>query len=210
MGPHAGIEVGQKFQTHAELVSFSLWQLGHLLVHFGQCAGKVFHMMSHLVGDDVGIGKVAIGTQLFLHGSEEREVDIQFLVARAVEGPHLCRALPAGGLRGIGIEHHRRYLVLGAILLEDLRPHVFCTGQNLRRELGQFLFFLGEFALTLGHLGVSAHRLLGSLHAGFQRVTTREVGNSHSDDDTTDTQTSFFAATHTTAVFHIGTLTSSV
>ena len=46
-----------------------------------QNARQVFHMVSYLMGNDVGVGKVAVSTQLLLHFRKERQVDVQLLVA---------------------------------------------------------------------------------------------------------------------------------
>ena len=99
---------------------------------------------------------------------------------------------------------------MSSVLFENLAPHVLRATQYLRREGSQLLLFLRKLTLTFRHLGVSAHRLLGSLDACLQGIASREIGNGHCDDHTTDTQTGLFTCGHTTAVFHIRTLTSSV
>ena len=43
-------------------------------------------MVSHLVRNDVGIGKVAVSTKLLAHVEEEREVEVDGLVGRTIEG----------------------------------------------------------------------------------------------------------------------------
>ena len=81
MGPDTGIEVCQQLQTYGEFVGLGLTELCHLGMYFLQRTRQVFHMVTHFMGYHVGIGKVAVSTQLLLHRSEEREVDIEFLVA---------------------------------------------------------------------------------------------------------------------------------
>ena len=176
------------------------------------------HVVAHLVSDDVGIGKVAVGPQLLFHLSKERQVDVEFLVARAIEGSHLCRALSAGRLRAVGVEHHGGHLVLHVVVFENLLPHILRAGQYLRGKARQFLFLLGELALLGADLGIGARQraqsaiLLEGLYARRQRVAAREVGNGHGNDDTHDagTHASLLAATHAAAVFHVGTFSSSV
>ena len=110
------------------------------------------------MGDDIGVGKVAISAQLFLHRGEEAEVDVQFLVARAVERSHGGRALSAGRLCAVGVEHHRGILILRAILLENLRPHILGTCQDLCGELGQRLLLLGKLTLPLADLRIGTRQ----------------------------------------------------
>ena len=76
MSPYAGIIVGKEFQAHADLVGRNLVGLVHLLMGLAQYAQQVLHVVAHLMGDDVGIGEVAVGTQLPLHGGEEAQVDV--------------------------------------------------------------------------------------------------------------------------------------
>ena len=99
VGPHAGEEVGLQFEAHAHFVRFGCVAaiLRHLLVRLTQNAEFVLHMVAHLVGDDVGVGKVAVGPKLLAHAAEERQVDVQALVGRAVERTHLGAALSAAG-----------------------------------------------------------------------------------------------------------------
>ena len=44
--------------------------------------------MTYLVGDDVCVGKITIGSQLFLHLCKEGQVDVYALVGRTIEWPH--------------------------------------------------------------------------------------------------------------------------
>ena len=173
-------------------------------------------MVTNLVGNDVGIREITVGTELFFHRGEERQVDVQLLVARAVEGTHGGRALSAGGLRAVGIEHHGGVLILRTVLLENLRPHILGTCQDLRRELGQRLFFLGKLALTFADLRIGARQRAQStvfthlLYDSLQGIASRQPGHQGHYDNTTDTQTGLCATAHTTAVFHIRAFASSV
>ena len=82
VGPHASIVVGQQFQAHADLIGSHLISLVHGLMGLTQRACEVLHMVSDLVGYHIGIGEgVSLDTELALHLGEEREVDIELLVA---------------------------------------------------------------------------------------------------------------------------------
>ena len=54
-------------------------------------------MMADLVGNDISVGKgIALNTKLTLHLREERQIDIQFLVARAIERTYGSRSVTTG------------------------------------------------------------------------------------------------------------------
>ena len=185
-------------------------------MYFLQRTRQVFHMVTHFMGYHVGIGKVAVSTQLLLHRSEEREVDIQFLVTRAIEGSHCSRTLSAGCLRAVCIKYHRGVLILSTVLLENLRPHILRASQNLGGELSQSLLFLRKLTLALVHLGICSRQRTQStvfchlLHYSLQRVTTRQPCHQRHNDNTTDTHTGLGSTAHTTAIFHIRAFASSV
>jgi hypothetical protein len=105
-------------------------------LHLAGDAQQILHMVTHLVGDHVGLGKIArrpvAGLQLLVEG----QVDIHLLVGRAVERPHGRLPHTAGRARGPGEEHQGRLGVLLAVLAEDLLPGIFGFGQHVADELG--------------------------------------------------------------------------
>ena len=105
VGPYTGEEVGLELQTYADAVALLLAHTAHLLMGVVEYSQQILHMVSHLVCNDVGIGKVAIGTQLSLHLCEEGEVDVYALVGRAVEGPRRSRSSTAARLYATGEEY---------------------------------------------------------------------------------------------------------
>ena len=211
MCPYTGIEIGQQLQAYTQFIGFSLREFRHLFVHLSQNACEVFHMVTHLVGNHIGIGKVAICTQLLLHRGEERQVDIQFLVTWAIEGTHCGRTLSAGCCHTTRIKHHLRHLVLCTLLAEYLCPHIFRTSKNLCRELGQLLFFLSKLRLILLYLRITSKGiLLHLLHNSRYGIASREPCKEGYHNDTTDTKTGLCATAHSTAVFHIRAFASSV
>ena len=73
------------------------------LLHLGADAQQVLHVVAHLVGDHIGLGKFAGRAQLVLQGFVEAQVDVDLLVGRAVERPHRAWPGAAGGAdRGRG------------------------------------------------------------------------------------------------------------
>ncbi len=109
-------------------------------------------MVAHLVGDHVGLGEIARGAEARLQVAEEREVDVELLVAGTVEGAHGRLPHAAGRAHLPVIENQRRGAVLAVRLLEDLAPDVLGAAENLGDELphlvrGRALGRLARFAL---------------------------------------------------------------
>ncbi len=87
--PDAGQAVGLQLDAHLQRVALGLVQPPLQLLRAVQHAQQVLHVMAHLVRDDIGAGEVAAGAQPALQVEHEVEVDIEFVVLRAVEGAHL-------------------------------------------------------------------------------------------------------------------------
>ena len=77
MGPHAGQKIGLEFQSHGKLVLRIAGQLA--VLRLDADPQQVLHMMSDLMGDHVGIGKVAAGVEPVLQFVIEFEVDVDLL-----------------------------------------------------------------------------------------------------------------------------------
>ena len=174
-----------------------------------QGAEQVLHMVAHLMGDDIRIGEVAVGPELLPHGGEETQVDIQFLIAGAVERAHGGLSRAAGGGGGAGIQDQgRRPVCADAGLPEIGAPDVLGGGEDLLGERGE------GFVFGRGFIG----GLLGGLHpAGvddtLDHVSEGPALQEHDQGDQGDAaqaQSGGRAAAHSSAVFHIGTFPSSI
>ena len=214
MCPHTGIEVGKQLQANREFVGLFLGQTRHLLVHLLERSSKILHMMAYLVGNNVCIGKIAVGTQLAFHRRKERQVDIQSLIAAAIERSHLCRTLTASRLYPIGIEHHSRILILHTVFLENLHPYILCAGKNLLRELCQLLLLFGEFTLCASsHFCISSVEILvaGLLHYCLDGIASLQIcHNAHNNDTDNASKACLPATAHSTAIIYIRAFASSV
>src|SRR3954447_16718809 len=110
VGPGAGVAVGLQLQPHAAAGGAGLTG-GDPLVG----AEQVLHVVAVLVGQHVGVDERAtFGAEPGLQVVEEAQVDVDQLVARAVEGPRAAGRATAGGLHGAGEEHRVGGLVGGA------------------------------------------------------------------------------------------------
>jgi len=50
-------------------------------------AEKILHVVSYLVSNDVGLGKIARRAELPIKLPEERQIQVDFAVSGTVEGP---------------------------------------------------------------------------------------------------------------------------
>src|SRR3990170_5637685 len=89
IGPDAGKTVGLKLHAHLERIGL---RLPHALAQSLDLIGdaqELLHVMADLVREDVGLGEVALYAEAVLQLLIKIEVDVNLLVARAVEGAHL-------------------------------------------------------------------------------------------------------------------------
>src|SRR3954452_15709125 len=81
--------------------------------------------MPVLVGDDVGLGeRAALGAEPGAQLVVEREVDVDGLIGRAIEGADRGRRAPAAGRGLAGEEARRRFAVAARWLAPVLLPRV--------------------------------------------------------------------------------------
>src|SRR5215218_6045765 len=118
--PHAGIAVGLQLRPDRAA-------LGPLRVVADptQNALLVLDVVAVFVRDHVRLRERAVrGAELRLEVVEEVEVDVDLLVARAVERPDLRACVAATGLDGAGEEDGVDELVLLPVALEDAVPEL--------------------------------------------------------------------------------------
>ena len=129
---------------------------------FAEGSEEVLHMVADFMGDDVGVGKIAVGTQLFLHVHKELKVEIDALVGRAVERSRLGGGAATAALDGIGEKNQLGWDVGLAHLFKFGSPHIFRSSENLLGEGGQFLFFCAGhiFGVLGGGSGTARTQLL--------------------------------------------------
>ena len=161
VGPDAGIAVGLQLQPDRQGVVAALVHASAGFFHLLQRAGEVLHVVAHLVGDDIGLGRVTGRAQLVLQHPVEGQVDVDLAVARAVEGAGSGDAHAAGRLGAAGKQHETRWCVAGAIGCEDLRPDILGAGQHHGDE-------------ALAGVVLPAH-LLGLGGGGRQRLPGADV-----------------------------------
>lgn len=161
--------------------------------------------MSHFVGNDVGVGEVAVSAELLLHGAEEGEVDIDALVGGAVEGAGGGGGAAAARLHAFGEEHKFGRHVGLAHLLELGGPHVFGAGENLSGELGEFLLLRGRL---VGGFRFRAARQLAVVD-DIRGVFPQNKADDADDDGTADAHTGDLAAASATTVIYVAAFSSS-
>src|SRR6266576_7361565 len=98
--PYPGEAVGLQLHLDLEMVRLRLPHAALQLLRLGQDAEQVLHMMTELVGDYVGLGELArlivcAGAEPAREQVEERCVEIDLLVGRAIEWTHCGERLSA-------------------------------------------------------------------------------------------------------------------
>ena len=95
-----------------------------------QCTRQVLNMVTNLVGYHIRVGKgVTLNTQLTFHLGKKREIDIQLLVARAVERTHRSSSRATSRVYLIAEQNQCGIQVFApAILLENLCPNLLGAG----------------------------------------------------------------------------------
>src|SRR4029450_3049156 len=133
--PHAGEAVGLELHRHRERVAAAPARARALRRDLLGDADEVLHVMADLVGDHVGARELTRRPEALGQLLEERAVEIDALVPRAVERPDRVVVLAARGLDGAAEEDEARRLVLAALLLEDGAPCVLGVAQHARHEV---------------------------------------------------------------------------
>jgi hypothetical protein len=168
-------------------------------VGLAEDAEFVLDVVADLVRDDIGGGEVAARAETLRESREEVGVEVDLLVARAVERPGLGGRTAAGRLRGALEEHKRRGRVSATkFVLEDIGPDLFGVGQRDRDELCGLLVGLGDLA--------AAGLNLAAGHAALQdghRVAAQSPDNQGHCDETEATASNDATGADTPAVFDI-------
>jgi hypothetical protein len=206
MGPDAGEVVGLEFEADGEFVVFGFAYAALYLVHLVGDAEEVLHVMTDFVGDDVGLGKVTRGAQLISEIAIEAEIDVDFLIGRAIERAGLGTGEATTGLDFAREEHKARLPVALAVAPEELIPDVLGISEDGFDELGEFVIrSSGARSLLLNlALGRIPHLLEKRL-----RVSTEKDDEQDDDKGAEAASDGEWFAAHASPVFDIGALTSA-
>ena len=93
--------------------------------------------------DNIGHGKVTAGLVFSGELFVEANIQINFLIARAVERTCCCLPHSTACSRLTGVEDQGRFMIGSTFFLESLAPKVFCRPQDLADELGVLVANLG-------------------------------------------------------------------
>ena len=148
--PDAGQAIGHQFDPDRDRVGLGAARVLLRRVGLGENAEQVLDMVADLVGDHVGVGEIAAAAVFRLHVAEERQVEIDLLVERAIERPHRRLGAAAAGLGRAVVEHQRRRLVAHAGLRRQrVRPHRLGLAQDMADEQLQLVVDAGRGGLAL-------------------------------------------------------------
>ena len=95
ISPDAGQAVGLQFEQDRKTVSLVLSDPAPQGVDLVRNPQKILDVVSDLVGNHIGLGKVARCTKPVLQILKKTQVDVDLLVARAVKRPHGGLGKPA-------------------------------------------------------------------------------------------------------------------
>src|SRR5262245_33773843 len=136
MCPHPGQVIGLQFQANRPLVILLLGQRPPFFVDDAAVAEKVLHMMSHFVGDNVGLRELGIrASELLFQLIKEGRIEINGSVRRAVERANRRRRDAAPGLYLVGEKDHVRRRITFADLAELFTPDLLRESKDGGEEL---------------------------------------------------------------------------
>src|SRR4051812_5135061 len=92
-------------------------------------------MMAILMGNDIGAGEIARRAEALAELIEERQVQIDMLVARAIEWPRGRLASAAAGGRSIIVWGECRGCEADPLFLQQRRPDILGRANDLAGEL---------------------------------------------------------------------------
>src|SRR5262252_148236 len=125
--PYPREAIGLQFDLHLKVIRL---RAAHALLpplHLRKDPQKVLHVMTDLVGDHIGLRKLAglalAAAEAALDLAEERGVQIDLLVLRTVERPHGALRDAAARRLGLALVEDKHRLAIGlAVALEDVGP----------------------------------------------------------------------------------------
>ncbi|MNN26592.1 hypothetical protein D3C81_1401000 [compost metagenome] len=147
-------------------------------------------MVADFVGDHVGLGEVAGGGEFLLHLAEEGEVEIDPMVAGAVERADRRGGEAAGRVHPAVEQDQLRLFVLDLAGGEDFAPGVLGIAEDRPDEFHLRVAAGGRASLRLG----CGRRLAGAAHLAGQgaedlhRVLAHQQADDHYDGDTAEPQ----------------------
>jgi len=141
---------------------------------------QLLHVMADLVRDYVGLGKVPRRAEPSLQIAEEREVEVQPLVAGTVERPH--SRLPHAARRAhlALVQDQRGSAVARARARGQRAPDILGAAEHLRDELPDLVFRRPVRRLA-GRTGTLGRHLLRDVR-NHRGIDAEEVGDERDDD----------------------------
>ena len=130
-------------------------------------------MMAHLVGHDVGLGKIARSAEAGFQFLVKAQIEIDFFVFGAIERPDRCPRHPAGRIH-LACEQVELGIAIDLpLLFEQVAPNDLSVLQHDGHEVPQRLL-LGVDLLPL-LLRIALRRLLLLEHCS--RIAAQQVNN---------------------------------
>src|SRR4029077_14052748 len=103
--PNAGEKICLQLEPNREPIRFRFADATALCIHAIGNAEQFLHVMSNLVGNNVGLREIASCTQAFLELTEKPEVDVNLSILRTIERTGRAPGKATAGLNQVCEEH---------------------------------------------------------------------------------------------------------
>src|SRR5690349_13839556 len=112
MSPHAGVAIGLELLSYRERVGLAFAaSLPGCLQSIGDARQRL-HVVTDLVGNDVGLREISRRAEAFVELLEEGEIEVDLAIRRAIKGSHCGLPEPACRPGGTREQHEDGRLVL--------------------------------------------------------------------------------------------------
>jgi len=108
-------------------------------------------MVSHLMGDDVGLGKIPGNAEAFVQFFEEAEIEINLLVTGAIKRSNGRLRHSTSGFDGAGKENQLGWNIGLSGTIKGFGPDIFSFSQYNGNEPAHIIILGGADVLLRGH-----------------------------------------------------------
>ena len=136
VAPDARETIGLQLHLHRQGIPFSFRGLALETRDLFCSAHEILYVMADLMRNHIGLGKVAGCAKSLGHDVEEGEIEIDFVIAGAVEGTDSRRRGSARRLDCAGEEYESRIFISWP---KQLFPGSFRVGEDHRGEFPQLV-----------------------------------------------------------------------
>ena len=146
VGPDPCQEISLQFESYQVTIELAFTQISTLFLNLFHNTQEVLYVMTDLMGDDIGYGKITLGIQVVLHGPEKSQVNIHLFIAGAVEWSGGCLGETACRLGRVSKQNQLGLALEDIILTQQSIPYILGVCQNNRNKFAHFPLLGSESA----------------------------------------------------------------